>query len=243
MVFFEENYYKNMKTIIINFSIVLASMFFFSCRGGEVLETISESEAAEVIGNAISAETEGLTEQVEDAADIAAAYLDSCGTVYDSLINKTQGQGIRTYDYTLSWSWQMTCNSLSIPQTLSMSYTSDGLYDTPRMSSQDQSNGNFTVSGLEILAAEYVFNGAVSRSGSQVSKLGNQNSFTSQVQMNMQNVAYHKNDLEVSSGTADVTISGTDSNGNSFSFSGDIVFNGGKTATLTINGTAYPIQW
>ena len=57
--------------------------------------------------NVISTEAEGLSVQIEDAAEIAAAYLDSCGTPYDSLVNKTQSQGVRRYDYTLSWNWQM----------------------------------------------------------------------------------------------------------------------------------------
>ena len=224
------------------FFAILISISLFSCRG-EVLETISESEAAEVIQSAISAETEGLVMQVEDVTEIAQTYLDSCGKVYDNQVNKNQNFGVRSYDYTFSWNWQMTCNSLGVPQTLSIGYDADGQYDTPRMTSDDESDGTFIISGLELSAPDYVFNGTVTRSGSQSSKIGNQSSFSSQLAITTTNLTYNKSDDEIASGTADVTISGTDQNGNSFSYTGQVVFNGNNTATLTINGTSYPIQW
>ena len=220
----------------------LLTLSLYSC-GGEVLQTISESEAAEVIQSAISSETEGISMQVEDAAEIAEVYLDSCGMVYDSTLNKNQTLGIRSFDYTFSWNWQMTCNSLGVPQTFTIGYDADGEYDTPRMSSIDESDGTFLISGLELSAADFIYDGSITREGSQVSKIGNQTSFSSKITFLTKNLTYNKSDEEIASGTVDVTISGTDSNGNSFSYTGDIVFKGGKSAILTIDGTAYPFSW
>ena len=233
-----------MKTITFTplFFSMLIALFLYSCRG-EVIETLSESEAAEVIQSAISADTEGLVVQIEDAAEIAQAYLDSCGQVFDSTIHKTQTLGIRSFDYTFIWNWQMTCNGLNIPQSFKIDYNAKGDYETSRMSSDDISTGNFTIIGLAPSAPNLIYDGSITRSGAQVSKIGNQSSFTSQVQISTQTLTFSKNSQEIISGTANATISGMDSNGNNFSFSGQIVFSGNQAANLTINGNIYPIQW
>jgi hypothetical protein len=55
-------------------------------------------------------------------------------------------------------------------------------------------------------------------------------------------VEISKSTYEIIAGEGTVTVTGENSGGNSFSFTGSIVFNGDGTATLTLNGTEYTIN-
>ena len=51
-----------------------------------------------------------------------------------------------------------------------------------------------------------------------------------------------KQDYTIQSGNGTIELTAIASN-ESYLWNGDIVFNGGNTATITINGTAYDIDW
>ncbi|MEZ4829934.1 MAG: hypothetical protein R3C61_27180 [Bacteroidia bacterium] len=223
--------------------IALIATLTWSCQE-ETLEIVSEEEAVEVIESAVVTSTEGMSSQVEDAAAMTEVYVNSiCGQSFDSTITKSLASGTRTYNYTYMWDGSLTCNGAGIPQSISFTYSSNGQYDTPRMSSADQASGSFVLSGLQPSSGNYVYNGSFGRSGSQTSKIRNQNSFTSQLTLTTTNLTVDKSSYEILSGTADVVLTGTASNGTGFSFTGQITFNGNQSATLIVNGTSYPISW
>lgn len=237
---------KKMKTFRITpnyLMIALIAIFSWGCQDKD-LEIVSEEEAVEVIQSAVVAETEGISMQVEDAAEMTEIYINTiCGQSFDSTITRSLTTGPRTYSYTFTWDGEMSCNGAGIPQAINFSYGANGQYDTPRMSSADQSSGNFVLSGLQPSSGNYVYNGTFGRTGSQTSKIGNQNNFTSQLTITTTTITVDKTSHEILSGSADVVISGTSGSGTGFSFTGQLNFTGNQTATLVVNGTSYPLQW
>lgn len=111
------------------------------------------------------------------------------------------------------------------------------------MASQDGAAHSFTLSGLNPGSSTYTYNGTYTRQGSQQSKIRNQTAFSSTLQITASNVTLSKSTQEITGGTATVTVSGASTAGNSFSYPGQIVFHGNRSATLTLNGNTYPIQW
>lgn len=224
----------------------LALTLVLSACSEEAVETlVSEEEAAEVVTNAVAADVEGMTAEVEEAAEMAEAYAYAsyCGMSFDSTLTHADNSGIRTYDYTFAWDWTLNCTSLNIPESLTYSSASTGSYEVPRMSSSDGGTHNFTIAGLNLSSTEFIYNGTYSRSGTQQSNINTQNSFTSNLQVTASNVTIEKSTQTITGGTATITLSGSGSGGTAFSFPGTLVFNGNQSATLTLNGNTYQIQW
>ena len=86
-------------------------------------------------------------------------------------------------------------------------------------------------------------NGAYTRNGSQESKIGQQNSFTSTLTITASNLLVDKSTQEINGGTASFTLEGSGSGGTNITYTGSIVFNGNQSATLTLNGNSYPLNW
>jgi len=204
--------------------------------------TVTEQDAADAVTNAIAPTSAGVTAQVSDATVMAASAAYPCGQSFDSSIIRSSASGAAiSWSYTLGWGWKLTCGS---PANFAASFNGHSMYDALRMSSSDSSKGSFTVTGLSPADADYTFNTSYERNGSQQSKIGNKNAFTSKITVTSTNIKVDKATREIISGAADVTISGASSSGKSFSFSGTLTFNGGKTAVLQIaGGTSYTITW
>ena len=84
-------------------ALLFAALTVFSaCRKDpeEIIELLSNSEAAEIIETAISSKTAGFTMPAIDAAQIIETYLNSCNVPGDTSLNKSKAGGAATYDYT-----------------------------------------------------------------------------------------------------------------------------------------------
>jgi hypothetical protein len=204
--------------------------------------TVTEAEAAEAVTDAVVPQSSGLTAQVSDATVMASSSFYTCGLAYDSAITRSSVAGASTtYSLNLAWNWKLSCAN---PASFAASFKGSSTYTATRMSSSDSSNGSFTITGIEPSNTAYTFNSSYTRQGSQQSKIGNKNSFTSTITVNSSNIQVNKTTQQIVSGTATVSISGASSSGKSFSFNGTITFNGGKTATLVISGGGtYTITW
>ncbi|HWB24999.1 MAG TPA: hypothetical protein VG738_05945 [Chitinophagaceae bacterium] len=204
--------------------------------------TVTEQDAADAITEAVTPESAGLSAQVNDATVIATSNAFTCGTSYDSSIARSSASGAAiSYSFTLAWNWKLSCTS---PANFTASFNGHTTYDAPRISSNDSSNGSFVITGLAPADNAYTFNSTYVRNGSEQSKVNNKNSFTSKITITSSNITVDKVTQEITGGTAAATISGESSSGKSFSFSGNITFNGNKKATLQITGGAsYNISW
>lgn len=163
-----------------------------------------------------------------------------CGVQYDSTITRAFSNSTTSFNYSVSWDYMLTCNN-NVPSSFAFNHTMNGNYDAPRVSSNDNASGGWTITGFENTSTVLTCNGNYTRNGSQTSKVRNHTTFTSEITLNMTNVTINKSDKTVAGGSASVSINGSTSAGKAYSFTGQIVFNGNGSATLTLNGNTYTI--
>ena len=208
---------------------------------------ISEEEAAIVIEGAVTAKTQGLGAEMEDALFLADEYAEKsggagpCGEPFDSTLTRSIDNGNITASYTVNWGWLVNCNALQIPIAIDYQRSSTGDYETTRMASSDNASSNWAISNL-IQGGNYVLDGTYTRQGAQQSKVRNQSSFSSSLLIEVDNLNIDKGTRRIQSGIAGFTLDITGPDGNTQTFEGDIVFNGDGSATIIINGNSYTVD-
>lgn len=201
-----------------------------------------EEEAAEAVAGALGGEksTQGISGQSQDVVEMtrgaAAGFSKSAG--FDTTVYR-QGNltGGYMWDYTFHFSWEYGARF-----TVNFTYDMKGTYDTPRLSSTDSSDASWTVTGLLPADTSLVINGTYERNGSQASKIGQKRSFSSKVVIGLKDMTVGKVSKRITGGTADCTVSGSSSDGKSFSYVGSVLFHGNQKATLTLNGSTYELN-
>lgn len=206
--------------------------------------TVTEADAAELTTAAVSPETGGMTAQLSSSITINNTVTLSCGVTKDSTIVKSSAAGASpSYSYNLNWNYLLTCNGI-FPSQLAFNFSGTGVYDGPRISSNDKSAGSFVLTGLQGSASQYSFTSTYTRTGTTTSKIARQYTFTSNIKITSSNIVVNKSTQQIVSGTAAVTITATSTSGKTFNFNGTITFLGGQKASVVLNsGTAYTIQW
>ena len=228
---------------------LLFGILFTSCEKDDDNNTIIlNDEAAEIIANSLSTSSYGFASQIEDAAELAdSIYEEKKEAVKnlksvnaDSTFTITSPPDSRvTYEYTVSYSYGIQMNGIQ-PEFF-FNFTTNGEYTAQRITSSNQSQGELIVSNLTAGSNNYLLNGSCSRTGSQTVTIEVQREFSSTINFNMEDISIDKTTFEMLGGSAEVSITGT-SNSASFDMQGSIVFNGNKSATLTINGVVYEID-
>lgn len=240
---------KIWKNLLLGWTIITFAASFSACdkKGDATTANLSNEEVSIVLEGALSNGTQGITSEVNDAIFITLQYAQKtannqyCGITFDSTVTHNINEPRVTASYTSSWNWMVNCNNLNLPTSLDFSRMANGEYETTRMRSNDHATGNWKVSNL-LTGTSYTLSGAYTREGSQVSKVRNQNSFTSLVNITITSLNVNKNTLRIESGTATFTLTGSGTGGNQFSYEGTIIFNGNGAATVTINGETFDIQ-
>ncbi|MCB9273350.1 MAG: hypothetical protein H6564_04870 [Lewinellaceae bacterium] len=211
---------------------------------------ITEDDALDVIEGAMIVPSEGLGAEVESAIYLADEYAEKtitgnpCGETFDSTTMRSVNYPNLTASYTSTWEWTVICNNANIPSALDLSRTAAGTYETARLLSDDSAGSTLNVSNL-ILGDNYVINGGYGRQGSQESKVRNHSAFSSLLTVDVTDLNVDKGTHSIQSGAATFTLTLTLSGPQSGSqtFEGSIVFNGGGSATITINGNSYTVDW
>lgn len=214
--------------------------------------TITEEDAADIIAASLGSSdaTTGLAAQAADAATISAsgsitspsteAAEKGNATLGETTVIKSKSTGLYTYNYTFKFTYNQTSAN-----TMSFGYKMNGVYDTPRMSSSDSANAAWTVVSSDSVGSATgtaTVNGNYNRDGSQTSKVRNKNVFTSKVTMTLTSLVVDKATRVIQSGTANVTVTGNNTNGRSFSYTATIVFNGNQSATLNFGSRQFVIN-
>ena len=210
-------------------------------------QEVSIEDAADALMGALSNSSEGLAAEMEAAAKVADEATQKnltvleCGETRDSTTTYSLNNSYITANYSTTWSWGLVCNAQSIPTAVTLGRATQGTYETARMSSDDSAESDWTVTQL-LTGPNFVINGSYERDGSQASKVRDMRSFTSDILFTLDDLNIDKGTRRITSGIASFSISGASSTGNSFSFEGDIVFNGDGSATFIINGEQYTID-
>ena len=223
-----------------------SSLFFSGCKKND--NTLSADDASDAVGYALSGSTDGLSSQVSAAATYSAGqgvYKTSgteslqCGVPFDTLVAYTYSSGTITADYSGQWHYLLTCTGA---QSLAMSGTYSGNFDATRIQSTNTGQRQWTLTGIDgSQSTDYMLNGTLTRTGTHTSKVRNRYTYTCDMTVTVTNLTVSKTSYQITGGTGTVTMTGTVSNGNAYTYNGAIVFHGGGSATLTINGNTYDI--
>ena len=242
--------------------IVLLMLGAFSCKkdNNSSTSTVTTDQAADIAAGSLAENSDGFASVTDDIA-VNAQGINStssgltvnstqatnsvhqeCGTTLTDSVTRNVTLDSVTVNYFFKYSHTLNCNSNNMPDNVINVLTYHGTFDGPRLSSSNSGSANVTIAGLTQTATAFVVNGEYVRDGSFQSKVGNKASGNSHIDIVGTNITVSKTDRKIVSGNATISITGTGPKGNSFSYTGKIVFNGDGTATLTINSAVYTIN-
>ena len=243
-----------MKALYPYFSkIIFVSILLFlsgSCKKESTIN-FTEDDAADAIANSIESNSGGTAGDISSAAGFAikSGYgkrlaewgLSSlqCGVPFDTSISFVK-TGVVTANVIYNWDVLLNCNGGN-PFSLTWTGTYQGSFDAPRLSGNISGVRNWTLTNIDGSSNTFTLNGNTTRTGIHNSKVGNKYTYDVNIKNNFVNLSIDKDTRYITGGTGTVSATLNVSNGTSKSYNGTIVFNGNKTATLTINGKTYTI--
>lgn len=230
--------------------LLLGTLSLTSCsQDDDSSASVEEAEAVEAVENSLAMDTGGMAKSMETAVVYgedenlytARPNLD-CGQSYSGSYTENFSSTNYFYNYTAACDYQLICDANGNPQSLNYNAHRTGDYETPRMASDDEAVASWSISALDPSNENTLFNGSYIRTGTQISKVRNQNTFSSTLTYALDNIAVNKTTHKIVSGSATVAFSGVSATGNQYNYNGTITFNGDATATLVINGNTYTIN-
>ncbi len=236
-----------MKTLKLkSMTFIFTLLLIISCSKDDKMETVLQNdEAMEVVQTSLQKSTSGFNEEIEKSAmqtNEDYSQNATCGEIYqDSFTNNYEGEFVNS-NYNLMWQYTLLCSNINVPQSLDLNASSSGFYQTEHIASVDQSESNLLISGIEPSNSNYTFSGDYKREGTQELNFLQSRSLTSTIKLAFDAIVVDKETYQIQSGSATVTLYGTNANNQSFEFNGDVVFTGNRTAILTLNGTTYNID-
>lgn len=221
---------------------VSALACFSSCRktAEDIIEIISESEAAEIAETAIAERTAGMSMPTVDMAQILETYLENCGVPGDTTLQKSNSGANASYNYTFGLEWLVNCNDLGVPQNAEVGLSGDGTFSTNRWSGDEQASGTLTFTGLNPQATDYIVNGSYTLEGDVTGDLRRVDpTFSCTTTITLVNVTISKSTYKITGGSGAVQITGTNGQGNTRTLTGTLTFNGDGTVTVVVNGHSH----
>ena len=218
---------------------VLTGLLLVSCKKEE--KEVTTDDAADVVSYAIESSSGGTSDQLKDCSEEAAEQIATlnCGGTFDTVVSRSYN-GVATGSYTTQRHYTLNCDA-GIISSLGCTGSYSGNFDAPRMSSSNSGSISWTLTGLDAGSTQYAFNGALNRSGTHTSKVRNKYTFNTTMSITSSNVMVDKITHKIVSGSGSVTLTCDVVDGDSFDFTGSIVYHANETATLTLNGNTYTI--
>ena len=230
-------------------TVLLLALFVFtlsSCnKKEEIIEALTESEVVEILEAALQNGSGGLTTNLENMAEElvnAAGDASSCDSLYSTTIDEEYQGNLIQSSYNSDITYEISCNAFNIPSEATFSSSTDLNYSTNRIESIDNSVFSGDASGLQGSSTTINLLGNYRETGTQVLIFSNQKQINSTFDVDLSTLQISKQGFDIESGVGSFSFTGT-VDGSSFSYTGSIVFNDNKTASLTINGTTYDIDW
>ncbi len=219
---------------------------FYSCnKKEEIIDTLSNNEAKELIASSLQKNTSGFDAEIEEIAKESTenyAVNSDCNIQYQDNFERHYAETVVTANYTVNWTYQMNCNNLNIPQSINFLISSNGNYHTQNIVSQDSTESSMDVFGLQPSADSLTFSGYFKRVGTQELNAVNTRNVSSTVEIMFTDITVNKETYLIDSGNATIVLTGTTTDNQTFNFTANLVFNGQRTATLTINNETYTID-
>lgn len=229
-----------------------------SCKKDEADDSnaITQDEAAESVGAAFSSDAGGASSFiVQGSSGIDANSYNSLRTASSTIVLKdttitdtlSNLASTRTFSYKWIFKAELTL-ALGIPASVVTSHTYSGKFEGPYFKSEHQGNGTSTYTQLGtgtslsnfVANNTWIMNGTYERSGTETHKINNK-VVTSSTQITLSNVSVDRINKKILSGNGTITMQGSNSKGETFSYSGSITFLGDGVATLTIGDKSYTL--
>lgn len=219
--------------------LALISSFLFSCGTEDTAAALIDDEMAEMV----EADIQSIETSVSSSSDIAETQTPSslCGMSNDSSITVTGQNG--NFTMTADWGWEVICAGI-VPSQLDMEMGGTSSFTGNSVTSNLQVDANFVLSNV-VSSDPYAIDGTIVLAGdvTTATRRGTR-SVTSEADYVCTNLELDRDSHEILSGTMTVTLSGSNTAGNSFNRTATLVFNGSNTATLTLdNGMVYNLTW
>lgn len=235
------------KTLMLRFTafIFVLSLSASACKKNDTqTASVTEEEAVEVITQAVSSESGGMTELAEVSSRTASESTLDCNSSKDTAFSGSSEAGAAiTYSYSQQATTKMICSN-GLPAQFEFEYTGENIYSAARMSSDDTNSASVIVSGLQPNQDNLVLNQSYTRNGTQQSKVRLQRSFSSTLTIASENIAVSKETYKILSGTGSIAFNAQTSDGASVTYSASIEFSGNNQATVTFqNGSNFAISW
>lgn len=233
-----------MKTLRLTAIFCLLLGGIISCNKGHNAQPNSNStdEAADLVTASLSVSTQGALSSANDLTVSAQAKIqvDSvCGVTWADSVNRTFGSQY-SYSYKGKYTYALICGSPSDTVKTTSAYS--GAFITPNLASTFSGSSAFSIAGIGRQSNQYIINGNYKRSGSFQSKSDTSFEGTHSVDITINNLILTRPLRVIKSGNATFHITGDMPKRGSFDYTGTIVFNGGDTATLTVNGQGYIVN-
>nr|WP_321408171.1 hypothetical protein [uncultured Carboxylicivirga sp.] len=231
-------------------AIIVTSILCVACEKEETtITTVSTDEIAEDLAVSISSTDAGITGEMtstialaEETADelLKSVAVDTLFSTDSSFVWSETNSPYYSYNYALNVNYGMLFENGPV---YSLFYHSDvtGSFDGLRISSVDDRESDWKLSGFENSANEFTLIGSTLRNASSLSKVGNMSSISSKTSIEMNAVKFDKNTLELLSGTLNCEISGS-VNATSFKYSAKVVYMGDGIAEITIEKSKYTVD-
>lgn len=209
-------------------------------------QAVTEAEVNEVVTSTIS---QTVSQQVQTAASLAVGFgsakASDCGYSDSSSFALNGSANGFSYNLDYAYSFVLSCGSDNETyQSLRFTFDGKTTISSSKLAMSDTSAADFSITGLDAASTSLVFNQSLNHKGNYTSKSGG-NSFHNVIVYTAKDVKVSKTfPYVVESGTAAITISGTTTNGKSFSYAGVITYKGKNTATFTITGGgSFDLTW
>lgn len=224
---------KMITVMLLAFAVFVTS----SCKKDDP-DTVTEEDAVDLMESTLSSEDDGFMATASNAARLATEQAGSCLSG-DSTFTSAYSGTLRSYSFDAQWNWTVVCDQL-IPQTFTLSASTEGSYSGSRLDYSGQSTSSFVVSN--IVSGDLTVDATASQSAAVTITARDNRSFDSDVTVTLSDIILNRLTFEIQSGTGTVNVAATTGDGSSFEFAADIVFLGGGSATVTVNGNDYTIS-
>lgn len=241
---------KKMKTLKIG-AIAILGLLAAACNDDDDNKNtakLTSQEQAEMVASSMGQSGfAGSAEQSAGYADDATASgrQQECGYTNEGDFNlgATLGQISFSLDYT--YNVALNCDDNEEPESFTASFDYDGSYNGPRFESDYSGSGDLTITSLSQDDDQFELNGSYDRAGSFKTKVDGEVQEEGQhsLDIDAHAVMVSKESHKITSGSADVSASGSIEGRGSYSFDADVTFNSNGTATIKVAGDTYTLTF
>lgn len=229
-------------TLLIVFGLVVAA-----CNDDDEVKStnkLSSEEQAEIVAASIgksgfAGSSDQSVDYADDAVGTSGSRVADCGYTAENAGSLSGSFGSVVFSYSYDYELGLVCNSNEEPEKFTSDFTYDGNFDGPRFASDYSGAGALIITQLQESNATYKIGGSYDRAGSFESKVGEQSSGSSNIDININGVEINKSTKVITGGSADASIQGVISGKGNYSFDAHIVFNGNGTANITVSGDTF----